>query len=92
MNPLMHFFSLYFLCNVVVTIIHAISLFHFHPRKSFLGMILSSERGKTTHPKERVIATSAAVVSAVQQGALVVRVHDVHEMADVVSVADAIWR
>lgn len=33
----------------------------------------------------------AVVASAVQQGAAVVRVHDVLEMGDVVRVAHAIW-
>jgi dihydropteroate synthase len=47
--------------------------------------------GRQTTPKERGWATTAAVASAVQQGAAVVRVHDVLEMGDVVRVADAIW-
>ncbi|KAG6879584.1 hypothetical protein C0992_001029 [Termitomyces sp. T32_za158] len=58
-------------------------------RKSFLGAILAQgDRGRETLPKERVWATAAAVVYAVQLGALVVRVHDTREMADVVAVAD----
>ncbi|KAJ3761440.1 Dihydropteroate synthase [Lentinula raphanica] len=60
-------------------------------RKSFLGVILSDTRGKSTDPKDRVWATAGAVACAVQQGALIVRVHDV-EMSDVVAVADALWR
>lgn len=62
-------------------------------RKSFLGAILSKgPNGRETVPAERSWATAAAVACAVQQGALVVRVHDVKEMADVVKVSDALWR
>ncbi|KAF8062308.1 Dihydropteroate synthase-like protein [Lyophyllum atratum] len=61
-------------------------------RKSFLGAILAKgEGGRETSPKERVWATAAAVACAVQQGAMVVRVHDTREMADVVAVADELW-
>jgi dihydroneopterin aldolase / 2-amino-4-hydroxy-6-hydroxymethyldihydropteridine diphosphokinase / dihydropteroate synthase len=66
-------------------------------RKSFLGTILSRSdnegtyQGRQTTPKERGWATAAAVAGAVQQGATVVRVHDVLELGDVVRVADAIW-
>ncbi|KAJ8515149.1 hypothetical protein ONZ45_g7393 [Pleurotus djamor] len=60
-------------------------------RKSFLGVILSQgENGRETIPKERNWATAAAVAYAVQQGALIVRVHDTSEMADVVAVASRI--
>jgi len=61
-------------------------------RKSFLGVILSKERGKATQANERSWATAAAVTCAVQQGALVLRVHDTHEMSDVLAIADALWR
>ncbi|KAF8262322.1 Dihydropteroate synthase-like protein [Lactarius quietus] len=66
-------------------------------RKSFLGKLLSQPdrsgtyEGRETTPKERGWPTAAAVASAVQQGAAVVRVHDVLEMGDVVRVANAIW-
>ncbi|KAI0301294.1 Dihydropteroate synthase-like protein [Russula brevipes] len=66
-------------------------------RKSFLGAILSQPdeggtyQGRQTAPKERGWATAAAVTGAVQQGAAVVRVHDVHELSDVVRVADSIF-
>ncbi|KAI9438271.1 Dihydropteroate synthase [Lactarius indigo] len=66
-------------------------------RKSFLGGILSQPdesgtyEGRQTTPKERGWATTAAVTSAVQQGAAVVRVHDALEMGDVMRVANAIW-
>jgi dihydroneopterin aldolase/2-amino-4-hydroxy-6-hydroxymethyldihydropteridine diphosphokinase/dihydropteroate synthase len=66
-------------------------------RKSYLGTILSRPnedgkyQGRQTTPKERGWATAAAVACAVQQGAAVVRVHDVAELRDVVKVADSIW-
>ncbi|TDL27980.1 Dihydropteroate synthase [Rickenella mellea] len=73
-------------------------------RKSFLGKILSQPSrssnsegkslehpGRETNPNERVYATAATVACAVQQGAAVVRVHDVEEMADVVKIASALW-
>jgi dihydroneopterin aldolase/2-amino-4-hydroxy-6-hydroxymethyldihydropteridine diphosphokinase/dihydropteroate synthase len=66
-------------------------------RKSFLGNILSQPdksgtyEARQTTPKERGWATTAAVASAVKQGAAVVRVHDVLEMGDVVRAANAIW-
>jgi dihydroneopterin aldolase/2-amino-4-hydroxy-6-hydroxymethyldihydropteridine diphosphokinase/dihydropteroate synthase len=66
-------------------------------RKTFLGAILSQPdedgtyQGRQTTPKERGWATAAVVACAVQQGAAVVRVHDVPELGDVVRVADAIW-
>ncbi|KAM6501277.1 Dihydropteroate synthase-like protein [Amanita muscaria] len=61
-------------------------------RKSFLGNLLAEgDRGRKTEPKERTWATAATVACSVQQEALVVRVHDVKEMADVVRVSDAIW-
>ncbi|KAK7460898.1 trifunctional dihydropteroate synthetase [Stygiomarasmius scandens] len=69
-------------------------------RKSFLGKILEEgtkdkgkdKGGRETKPDERTFATAAAVSAAVQQGALVVRVHDVREMSDVVQVTDRIWK
>ncbi|TFK29528.1 Dihydropteroate synthase [Coprinopsis marcescibilis] len=61
-------------------------------RKSFLGTIIQfGEHGKKTEPKERDWATAAAVTCAVQQGASIVRVHNVGAMSDVVRVADALW-
>lgn len=56
-------------------------------RKSFIGQVT----GVPT-PRERIWGTAATVAAAVQGGADVVRVHDVKEMAQVVSMADAIWR
>lgn len=61
-------------------------------RKSFLGVILAGgENGRETEPDDRVWATAATVACAVQQGAMVVRVHDTQNMVDVVRVADALW-
>ena len=56
-------------------------------RKSFIGHIT----GVPT-PAERIWGTAATVAAAVQGGADIVRVHDVREMAQVVTMADAIWR
>ena len=56
-------------------------------RKSFIGQVT----GVPT-PRDRIWGTAATVAAAVQGGADVVRVHDVKEMAQVVSMADAIWR
>ncbi|KAL5413314.1 hypothetical protein PMIN04_009490 [Paraphaeosphaeria minitans] len=56
-------------------------------RKAFVGRITG-----VTEARERVWGTAAAVTAAVQGGADVVRVHDVKEMAQVVRMADAIWR
>jgi dihydroneopterin aldolase / 2-amino-4-hydroxy-6-hydroxymethyldihydropteridine diphosphokinase / dihydropteroate synthase len=61
-------------------------------RKSYLGAVLSQTREgensrKRITPAERDWATVAAVVTAVQQGAMIVRVHNVQAMSDVVTVA-----
>ncbi|KAG7095793.1 hypothetical protein E1B28_006493 [Marasmius oreades] len=61
-------------------------------RKSFLGHILSTKTGNLPEPNKRVWATSAAVSCAVQQRALVVRVHDPREARDVISISDALWK
>lgn len=56
-------------------------------RKSFIGQILGQP-----DPQKRVWGTVGACVSAIANGADVVRVHDVAEMRDAGRVADAIWR
>ncbi len=56
-------------------------------RKNFIGQITG-----VREPRDRVWGTAATVAAAVQGGADIVRVHDVAEMAQVVKVADAIWR
>ena len=61
-------------------------------RKSFLGTILSQNSNVNQRPaKERDFATAAAISCAVQQGAAVLRVHEVQGMADVVNIATALW-
>ncbi|KAI0664079.1 Dihydropteroate synthase [Cubamyces menziesii] len=66
-------------------------------RKSFLGAILErpdsvgNYEGRQTRPVERDFATAAAVSCAVQQGATVVRVHDVLRLGDVVRIGTALW-
>ncbi|KAF7790607.1 hypothetical protein EIP86_001563 [Pleurotus ostreatoroseus] len=66
-------------------------------RKSYLGSILEKEdhtgtyAGRKTAANERDPATAAAVACAVQQGAAVIRVHDVLGMGDVVRVASQLW-
>ncbi|KZV74986.1 Dihydropteroate synthase [Peniophora sp. CONT] len=67
-------------------------------RKSFLGKILeeadehSAYKGRETAASERDAATAAAVSTAVQQGAEIIRVHDVQMLGDVVRVADRLWK
>lgn len=56
-------------------------------RKSFIGWILDQP-----DPQQRVWGTAAACCGAIAQGADILRVHDGAEMADVIRVADAIWR
>ncbi|KAK6224637.1 dihydropteroate synthase [Colletotrichum tabaci] len=56
-------------------------------RKSFVGKITGVSK-----PQERIWGTAATVVSAVQGGADIVRVHDAVEMCQIVKMADAIYR
>ncbi len=56
-------------------------------RKSFIGKITGVE-----DPAKRQGGTAATVTAAIQQGADIVRVHDVEEMAAVVKMADAMYR
>ncbi|KAI0827457.1 Dihydropteroate synthase-like protein [Trametes gibbosa] len=66
-------------------------------RKSFLGAMLErpdtvgSYEGRQTRPVERDFATAAAVSCAVQQGATIVRVHDVLRLGDAVRLSSALW-
>ena len=53
-------------------------------RKSFIGKLL--DKGAS----ERLFGTAAAVTASVLNGADIVRVHDVREMADVVRVAEQV--
>jgi dihydropteroate synthase len=58
-------------------------------RKSFIGGVLTSE-SRTRPGNERVWGTAATVAASILQGAHIVRVHDVAEMAQVAQVSDAI--
>jgi dihydropteroate synthase len=53
-------------------------------RKSFIGSLLEDPS------RDRVFGTAGSVAAAILNGASVVRVHDVREMADVACVTDAI--
>jgi dihydropteroate synthase len=65
-------------------------------RKGFLGRTLALGKGRATGKtesvpaEERIWATAATVTASILGGAHIVRVHDVAEMAQVVSVADRI--
>jgi dihydropteroate synthase len=56
-------------------------------RKRFIGTLTGKD-----NPADRQFGTAAAVTWAIAQGASIVRVHDVPQMADVVKVANAIRR
>ncbi|EPQ51788.1 Dihydropteroate synthase [Gloeophyllum trabeum ATCC 11539] len=67
-------------------------------RKGVLGHVLEqpdrdgAHPGRQTTPGERDWATAAAVSSAVLQGAIAVRAHNVQGIAEVFRVADALWK
>lgn len=56
-------------------------------RKAFIGKILDN-----APPTERIEGTAAAVTACILNGANIIRVHDVKEMAKAAKVADAIKR
>ena len=58
-------------------------------RKGFLGATLARD-GKPAPPEERIWGTAATVTASILNGAHIVRVHDVDEMAQVARVADCI--
>jgi dihydropteroate synthase len=58
-------------------------------RKGFLGRTLSG-KGKPLPPDQRIWGTAATVAACILNGAHLVRVHDVAEMAQVARVADAV--
>jgi dihydropteroate synthase len=58
-------------------------------RKAFLGAALGSAKSPAP-PSERIWGTAATVTAAILNGAHIVRVHDVAEMAQVARVTDAI--
>lgn len=59
-------------------------------RKGFIGKTLETKTRKAAPPEERVWGTAATVAASILNGAHIVRVHDVAEMAQVCRVADAI--
>jgi dihydropteroate synthase len=58
-------------------------------RKGFLGATLARD-GKSAPAEERIWGTAATVTASILAGAHIVRVHDVHEMAQVARVADCL--
>jgi dihydropteroate synthase len=58
-------------------------------RKGFLGATLS-RTGKPLPPQGRIWGTAATVAASIMNGAHIVRVHDVEEMAQVARVTDAV--
>ena len=58
-------------------------------RKGFLGAALA-KRGKSAPAEERIWGTAATVAASILNGAHIVRVHDVAEMAQVARVTDCI--
>ncbi len=56
-------------------------------RKRFIGAVLDQ-----SDPCRRIWGTAATVCKAIAGGAAVVRVHDVEAMAQVATMADALWR
>jgi dihydropteroate synthase len=58
-------------------------------RKGFLGATLARE-GKPAPLEERILGTAATVTASILNGAHIVRVHDVHEMVQVVRVTDCL--
>ena len=60
-------------------------------RKGFLGATLAHQ-GKSAPSGERIWGTAATVTASILNGAHIVRVHDVAEMAGVARVADCVLR
>jgi dihydropteroate synthase len=58
-------------------------------RKAFLGATLAHD-GKPAPPEERIWGTAATVTASILNGAHIVRVHDVAEMAQVARAADCV--
>ena len=59
-------------------------------RKSFIAHILRTQSPQASESDERTWGTAATVAASILQGAHIVRVHDVPEMAQVARVTDAI--
>jgi dihydropteroate synthase len=61
-------------------------------RKGFIGRTLAAEKNKSLPAAQRAWGTAATVAASILDGAHMVRVHDVAEMAQVARIADAIAR
>ncbi len=59
-------------------------------RKSFIGKVLEKTKFRADSEPERIWGTAATVAASILQGAHIVRVHDVAEMAQVARVTDAV--
>ncbi len=59
-------------------------------RKSFIAHILRTQSQQASEDDDRIWGTAATVAASILQGAHIVRVHDVAEMAQVTRVTDAI--
>jgi dihydropteroate synthase len=59
-------------------------------RKSFIGKVLEKSELRSGAATERIWGTAATVAASIMQGAHIVRVHDVAEMAQVARVSDAL--
>jgi dihydropteroate synthase len=59
-------------------------------RKSFISRVLESSKLHAGSETARIWGTAAAVAASILQGAHIVRVHDVAEMAQVARVSDAV--
>src|SRR5271170_1582455 len=59
-------------------------------RKSFIGKVLEKSKFRTDSDAERIWGTAATVAASILQGAHIIRVHDVAEMAQVATVSDAV--
>jgi dihydropteroate synthase len=59
-------------------------------RKSFIAGVLQQTESRPGPAAERIWGTAATVAASILQGAHIVRVHDVTEMAQVARVTDAL--
>lgn len=69
------------------TSFHGMAVLMGTSRKRFLGTITGQDDAKL-----RVVSSAASVVACVEQGADIVRVHDVKEVKEALQVADAIYK
>jgi dihydropteroate synthase len=59
-------------------------------RKGFIGKTLASKQGKAAPADQRIWGTATTVAASILNGAHIVRVHDVLEMAQVARIADCV--